>query len=373
MDNRKKIMHVLLALGAGGLESVVMNLCSKIDSKLFESHVLCLHDCDNKYIDKLLEKNVHVEVIKKKHKFDIFFFVRVAQYIRSCQIDIIHAHSGCFFYAAIFYLFSGAKKLIYTAHGLPILNRFQDVVEDNISYILCNKFIAVSEEISKCFTDRLFGSDKKISLITNGIDTDLFRPFNIDRNYKKRCELCFGLDEFIVGSVGRLALEKNYPMLLRSFAVFHDKKPSILKRLVFIGDGPERNALEGLSQELGISGMVTFLGNCYDVQKILPIFNVFVLSSITEGTSISLLESQACGIPAVVTNVGGNGFVIRQEENGFLCAPDDVATMAVVLCRLCDEPETAKHMAQAARRRVLDGLDINSMVEQYQYLYLQHD
>ena len=373
MDNRKKIMHISLTLGAGGLESVVMNLCSKIDSKLFENYVLCLHDCDVKYIDKLVEKNVHVEVIKKKCKFDILFFVRVVRYIKNCQIDIIHAHSGCFFYATIFFLFSRVKKLICTAHGLPVLNRLQDIVEDNISYILCDKFVAVSEEIYNCFAKRFLFSNKKVFLIVNGIDAELFKSFNTEENHKIRCEFGFGQGEFIVGSVGRLAVEKNYSMLLRSFALFQDKNPSIPKRLVFIGDGPERNTLEELSQELGIADMVTFLGNRYDVQRIVPIFNVFVLSSTTEGTSISLLESQARGIPAVVTNVGGNGFIVRQGENGFLCAVDDVEAMATALCRMCDEPETAKNMAQAARRRVLDGLDLTSMVEQYQQLYLQYN
>jgi len=370
MDNRKKIMHILLTLRSGGLESVVMSLCSKVDNKLFDNYVLCLHDCDNKYIDKLLEKNIHVSVFKKKHKFDISFFMYVVRHIKNCQIDIIHAHSGCFFYAAVFCLFSGVKKLICTAHGLPVLNRFQDIVEDNISYIFCNKFVAVSEEIYNCFADRFFYSGGKILLITNGIDINLFNQSNVAENYKTRCELSLEADEFIVGSVGRLAVEKNYSMLIRSFALFHDKNPSIRKHLVFVGDGPERSILEELSQELGIASMVTFLGNRYDVQKILPIFNVFVLSSKTEGTSISLLESQACGIPAVVTNVGGNGFVVRHGENGFLCAVDDVEAMAAALCKLLDEPETAKNMAQAARRRVLDGLDLTSMVEQYQRLYL---
>ncbi|MCL2790721.1 MAG: glycosyltransferase [Desulfobulbus sp.] len=373
MDNRKKLMHILLTLGSGGLESVVMNMCSRVDNKLFESYVLCLHDCDKKYIDILLKKNVHIDIIKKKYKFDIFFFIRVVRYIKISQIDVIHAHSGCFFYAAIFYLFSGVKKFICTAHGLPVLNRVQDIVEDNISYILCDKFTVVSEEIFNCFTNRFLCSDNKISLIINGVDACFFKPFNMIENYEIRCELNFGRGEFIVGSVGRLAVEKNYSMLIRSFSLFHDKNPSIRKHLIFIGDGPERNALEELCQELGITSMVTFLGNRYDVQKILPIFNVFALSSRTEGTSISLLESQSCGIPAVVTNVGGNGFVVRQGENGILCALDDVEAMATALCRLHDEPETAKNMAQAARRRVLDGLNITSMIEQYQRLYLQHD
>jgi Glycosyltransferase len=348
-----------------------MNLCLKSDNKLFKNYVLCLDECDIKYTNKLNEHDVNVEIIKKKHKFDILFFIHIIRYIRSQKIDTIHVHSGCFFYAAIFYLFSGVKNMICTAHGMPVLNRFRDVIEDNISYIICKNFIGVSDEITSFFANRLFFSDKKISLIVNGIDIETFKPVDFFEKNKIKKELFANNDEFLIGSVGRLVSVKNYSMLIRSFAVFHEKMPMVPKRLVFIGDGPERSALEELSLQLGIRTMVTFLGNCYDVQRMLPMLDAFVLSSKSEGTSISLLEAQACGIPAIVTDVGGNGFIVRHNENGFLCAVDDVEAMATDLCKLYDEPETVKSMADAARRRVLDGLSLDCMIRQYQDLYLR--
>jgi glycosyltransferase involved in cell wall biosynthesis len=175
-------------------------------------------------------------------------------------------------------------------------------------------------------------------------------------------------DVFTVGSVGRLEPVKNYPMLLRAFALFAAdfSKPTCL---VLVGEGSRKSELEALAEELGITAQVRFLGMQYRVHEILPMLDAFVLTSLTEGTSISLLEAQASGVPAVVTDVGGNGFVVRDGENGFLCAVDDDAAMAAAFAWLRDNPAPARRMAQAARKRVMKGLDLGSMVREYAQLY----
>jgi glycosyltransferase involved in cell wall biosynthesis len=175
-------------------------------------------------------------------------------------------------------------------------------------------------------------------------------------------------DAFTVGSVGRLEPEKNYSMLLRAFALLAagSSRPACL---VLVGEGSRRAELEAQAAELGIADRVRFLGMQYRVSEILPLLDVFVLTSLTEGTSISLLEAQASGVPAVVTDVGGNGFIVRDGENGFLCAVNDDTAMAEMMCRLRDEPALARRMAEAARRRVRDGLDLGSMVRGYEHLY----
>jgi glycosyltransferase involved in cell wall biosynthesis len=175
---------------------------------------------------------------------------------------------------------------------------------------------------------------------------------------------------FWIGSVGRLESEKNYSVLLRAVA-YTNRWPGRKIRLALVGDGSQMQMLQGLAATLGIEQDVAFLGKQLSVHEILPLFDVFVLSSLTEGTSISLLEAQACGVPAVVTDVGGNGFIVRHGVNGFLCPVNDVEAMASALCRLRDEPDTWRAMTIAARQRVEAGLNLDSMVGQYQELYLQ--
>jgi len=207
-------------------------------------------------------------------------------------------------------------------------------------------------------------------LIINGVDPERFRPQHELRHHPEIIAK-YGLspDFFWIGSVGRLEPEKNYSMLLHSIACMN-RWPGRKSKLVLIGDGSQMQPLKELAATLGIESQVVFLGKQLYIHEILQLLDVFVLSSLTEGTSISLLEAQACGVPAVVTDVGGNGFIVRHGTNGFLCPVNDTEEMAAALCRLRDEPDTWRAMAIAARGRVETGLNLDSMVGQYQELYL---
>jgi glycosyltransferase involved in cell wall biosynthesis len=211
-------------------------------------------------------------------------------------------------------------------------------------------------------------SKGKMVPILNGIDTDRFRPF-ADVAERQRMLARYNLPEgsFLIGTVGRFDPVKNYPMLLRAFA----RLPRGIREphLVFVGDGPCRRELEKMAEEMGIAGRVTFLGRQYRVHEILPLLDVFVLSSITEGTSVALLEAQACGVPAVVTDVGGNGFIVSHGENGFLCEVNDDSAMADDLERLRGDCGLALSMGLRARARVIDLFGLESMVRRHERIY----
>ena len=348
-----------------------MELCRRLDRTLFDAEILCLNGYDPQFIQPVAAAKIPVHLIKKRYRFDFSFFFRVARLIKDKQVDVIHAHSGCYFYAALFTLLAGVKTFIYTAHGLPVLVRLQDRVEDNLATLLADTIVPVSEEIKETLLRWMPLSRRKLRLILNGVDTERFRPQPELRHHSEMIAK-YGLNPeyFWVGSVGRLEPEKNYPMLLRSIASTNHR-PGRQIKLALVGDGGQMRALQELAVTLGIERQVLFLGKQLYVHEILPLFDVFALSSLTEGTSISLLEAQACGLPAVVTDVGGNGFIVRHGANGFLCPINDAEAMASTLCRLRDEPDTWRAMATAARQRVATELNLDSMVGQYQKLYLQ--
>jgi len=370
MQQKLKVLHVTQYLDIGGLETMVIELCRRLDRTRFDVEILCLNGYDPEYIRGVTDIGIPVHLLRKRHRYDIGYFFRVALFIKKHQIATLHAHSGCFFYAALFALLARVKVFIYTAHGLPIREGFRDIIEDNLASFVADVIAPVSVEIERVLARRMPLARHKLKLIVNGIDTNRFHPIT-DLKDRQALACTYGLspDTFWIGSVGRLEPVKNYHMLLRAIARIAEA-PRRPIGLVLVGQGSQQDMLKQLAVRLGIIGQIRFLGMQYQVQEILPLLSVFVLSSLTEGTSISLLEAQACGVPAVVTDVGGNGFVVQQGENGFLCAVDDVVAMAEVLCRLRDEPEMVQQMGQAARLRVLDGLDLDSMVQQYQSLYL---
>lgn len=371
MKLKQRVMHVTLSLDIGGLETVIKELCRRLDSDLFTSEVLCLRGYDEDNIKQLTEAGIPVHLLRKRHKLDLGFFWRVAKLLRRQKIDILHAHSGCFFYAAVFVCLAAVRKFVYTAHGLPVLNRLQDRIEDNLAGIFCSAIVPVSQEIKAVMERRMPLVKSKMVPILNGIDTERFRPF-ADASERRKMLDRYNLpeDAFLVGSVGRLDPVKNYSMLLRTFAALLVERGKQL-RLIMVGDGPCRAELEKLASELGIAESVTFLGRQYRVFEILPLLDVFVLSSFTEGTSVALLEAQACGVPAVVTNVGGNGDIIEEGINGFLCEVNADADMIAGLQHLQQDSRLQDQMAEAAREVVLQRFGLSAMVQNYEKLFLQ--
>ena len=280
---RTHVVHITQHLEIGGLESFIVEFCRRMDTGRFTATVLCLNGYDERYKAYLEQSGVKVHLIRKKHKFDLMFLVRAASFLRSIQTDIIHSHGGCFFYSSLIGKMAGVRQQIYTLHGMPVSFGLQARVEEFLSCAMTDRIVAVSDETAQNLRSRNHGVATKLEVIINGIDTERYRPIDDDAQkaaYKTR----YGLEQTtnIIGSVGRLEKVKNYPLLLQACAkLSHDHGTGF--HLVLVGTGREEAALKQLAQELEISDKVSFLGMQYDLQEIYPLFDLFVLSSLTEG------------------------------------------------------------------------------------------
>ena len=136
-----------------------------------------------------------------------------------------------------------------------------------------------------------------------------------------------------------------------------------------MGEHDQQDHLLYLVKKLKLSKYIRFLGVQYNIHEILPLFRFFVLSSFTEGTSISLLEAQACGIPVVVTDVGGNKNVVKNGINGYLCPSDDDEKMAEYMRRLIEDQELCRKMGHHGRDRVVRNYSVQVMAEKYLQIY----
>jgi len=370
MEKQINLLHVTQYLAAGGLENLIVQLSQSMQCSKFNIQVLCLNSFDPYFKNKLTTHGIKVHFINKRHKFDLSFMFRFSSFLRKEKIDIIHVHGGCYFYAAICGKLARVNKIIYTAHGMPIMNGLQISIEDTIFSIFVDRIVAVSEEIRNDFRSRWPFFRNKITLIINGVNTEVFKP-NYNAAEIKAIKKRFNIPEkkIIIGTVGRLAKEKNYSMLIRAFNKCVTKNGSIA-HLVFVGDGRQSHDLKELVTTLGLCPQVSFLGLQYDINNILPAMDVFALSSITEGTSISLLEAQACGIPAVVTNIGGNSNIIKHGYNGFLCDLDDYSDMARKFNMIIRDRELAKQMHFNALKTISTRFTFSTMANAYEELYL---
>jgi glycosyltransferase involved in cell wall biosynthesis len=204
----------------------------------------------------------------------------------------------------------------------------------------------------------------RIKVIYNGIDGYLFNkdnPKDIRREY--------GITEnaFVMGTIARLDPIKNQQMMLRSLKLIQRLFPQTV--LIIVGDGPQRESLEVYAKNLGIASNVIFAGFQQETHHFYNVFDVFLLTSFSEGTAMTLLEAMAAGTAIVATDVGGNPEIILDNETGFIIPSNNEIVLADKICTLIKSPELKKKMGIAGRERFDKYFTANNMERAYEALY----
>jgi len=204
--------------------------------------------------------------------------------------------------------------------------------------------------------------------IRNGVDTERFAPADDQRRSALRTQLGFTADHLVIGCAARFWAVKRHTDLIQAFADVHAREPRA--RLALIGDGPERPEIERLIAKLGLGDCVSILGARTDVDHILPALDVFALVSSSEGLSNAILEAQACGLPVVATNVGGNPELVDQDNGVLVPAHDPQAVAEAILALLGDSALRAR-MGTKARARVQQEHSLAAMLRVYEAMYVE--
>jgi glycosyltransferase involved in cell wall biosynthesis len=343
MQSPKTIMQVVLGLRVGGLERVVIDLVQNASPE-FRSIVCCLEELGD-WGAEVVPGCGKVIALGKKPGVDWRMFWKIARLARSEHVQLIHTHNAAAHpYGAIGGKLAGVKVL-HTEHGKNIGERARSVRLNRWAGRFTDFTVAVSKEIAREAHEVEGVPGDRLSVVANGVRTDHLAATR--HNSLRR-----------VGTVGRLVQEKNYSLLLRAFATITDAD------LVFVGDGPLRDAL----QQQAVP-RVHFLGQRSDIGKLLASFDVFVLSSSTEGMSIALLEAMAAACPIVVTAVGGNTELIRHEVTGLVVPPDDEAALRKAIERLLIDRGLADRLGETAREVVNKMYSVTAMTQRYEDLW----
>lgn len=351
-----------------GAEVLVREFIRRLGDRIVP-HVYCL-DAIGPIGDELIASGVPVVSFGRRPGVDWALIGRMAKRMRADRIDVLHAHQYTpFFYSSLAAKRSGRKpRVIFTEHG----RHYPDVVSWKRRLMNRLLFDHLADEVTAVcdFSARALAANdgfsrQRIRVIPNGIELDRYAQVSDRDGLRRR----LGLDpqRLYVTIVARFHPVKDHATLLTAFRTVAATRADV--DLLLVGDGQLRDALEAQVAASGLVGRVRMVGVQSNVPEWLNASDVFTLSSVSEAASITLLEAMACGLPAVVTAVGGNPELVREGRDGLLVPRGDAVAFASALLKLLAEPDTRAAMGASGRQRVRDEFLLEDTVRRYAELF----
>ncbi len=367
-----RVLHVIDRMDVGGTELGILKVMRGLGSGVFEQRI-----CTARGFDPEMARQQNLEdkllVAGRSGSGLQLLLFRLIRVMRAYRPHIVHSRNWGAIEAIPAARLVGVPVAIHSEHGyevetiagIPTRRR----IFRRAAYAMADAVFTVSEELRAYHAKQAWFSQQHIRVIHNGVDTSRFSPRpEIQQEVRRRFGL--GTHAFVVGAVGRMVSIKNYHTLLRAAELLAGKGVDL--QVVFVGSGPELSGLQqAVEASANLSGRVTFLGTVRDTAEILNAMDAFVLPSLSEGMSNTVLEAMASGLAVVATNVGGNPELVVDSNSGYLFPAGDFQALGSVLEELSRDPERRRHAGQAARRRALDEFSLDGMISNYRNLYLE--
>lgn len=351
----------------GGAERVIYNLVENTDRLKYDVSILCLDQPIGPFGLGLKEKGYQIDALRRKQGLDPSLIGKVRDYVISHNIHVLHCHQYTPYIYGLFASIYTSAKVIFTEHGRfhPDRRRMKRIIFNPI----LARFTPSITSISSATKEALVRYEKiprdRVRVIYNGIEDLNYGRLKLANDLKKSWGIAEG--GFVLGTVARLDSIKNHPLMIRALKRITGKFPDTF--LIIVGDGPERERLEDLTSELGIERRVIFTGFQEDTHLFYGMMDLFLLTSFSEGTAMTLLEAMAAGLPCIVTNVGGNPEIVKEGETGFIVPSDDEKALSDKICSLLGDGALRKKMGQAARKRFEERFTVEKMVREYEKIY----
>jgi glycosyltransferase involved in cell wall biosynthesis len=370
MDKRLKVLNVLPYGDIGGSQKFVLSLCTYHDKCLFDVAIAVLFS-GGTVSEDISKQDFDVNVLGMRSGFDWVRALRLIPIIRRQKIDIVNVH-GQNPLGKLCSILSFPPVIIHTDHGTTVgasvKRRPRVVFSNRLLTPFINHFVAISKNMKKSLILRERVPEGKITLIYNGVDVAKISKESGNKNDLKK-SLALPPAVPIFGTVGRLAPEKQYPLLFEVLARLRENKAEFFT--IIVGDGPDRDSLEALIQKMRLKDHVRFLGYRNDVHRLLEIMDVFLFSSGGEAFSITLLEAMAKTKPIVAFDVEGVNEAVVDNRTGFLVPFGDVKEFANRAKALLDSPLLRQQMGRMAFERVTTEFDIRKTIRKLEALYVR--
>lgn len=358
------ILHLTFDMRIGGTEMVIKSIIESSAATAFDMSVFCIEEPLGPWGDLLQEKGVPVYSHARRPGFDILLVKALRKHIRKHRIDILHCHQYTPWVYGTLAALGGKCKVLFTEHGrfYPDSSSWKRRVINPVLTLFTDGFTAISQATCHALNTYEFIPLKRIELIYNGI-----KPLTVSKSHAQlKCKLNIPEDNMVLGTIARFDPIKNHAMMLDAFAEVLKHIPNC--SLVIVGDGDERPNIEKKIASLGLGNRVVLTGYQVDPAQYLNMMDVFLLSSLSEGTSMTLLEAMSLSKPCVVTDAGGNAEIIKHEINGYVTPNDDSSAFAAAIQHILNK-DTLTCFGENAYSRFLDKFVDTIMVKHYTKIY----
>lgn len=367
------VVHIIHELGTGGLENGLVNIINRSPPGRYRHAIVCLTGA-REFARRVTAPDVQVIELHKRPGHDLGLYWRLWKTLRALRPAIVHTRNLATlemqFVAA---LLPGVKR-VHGEHGRDVFdlhgtNRKYNLLR-KAARLVVQRYIAVSKDLENWLIGTVGVPARKVRQIYNGVDQQKFHPRSGARpDVAPRGFL--PADALVVGTVGRLAEVKNQLSLLRALHTVLQEQPALASRLrvIIVGDGPMAGQIRQTLEELGLGSHVWLAGDRHDIPQLLQSMDLFVLPSLGEGISNTVLEAMATGLPVIATDVGGNPELVQDGWNGRLVPVSDDAALAGAIAQIATSEEWRQTMGRNALEKARSSFDWRRTVAEYLSVY----
>lgn len=378
MIDVKRIVHVIHRFDTGGLENGLVNLINNLPVEKYHHTVVTMKGANPEFVKRVKTNNLDIIDLDKQDGNDFGVYKRFFSILGQLKPDILHTRNTGTLEMQVVGWLRRVPFRVHGEHGWDV----NDMHGSNKKYRILrrlirpfvHRYVALSIEARDYLRNIIHVPSKDIAHICNGVDTSRFHPDNAAaEDYPGDV---IQSDSLVFGTVGRLAQVKNQTYLMDAFIQLLKQVPQSASRLrlVIAGDGVLLPELKSMAQKAGVEKQVWFAGNRADIPNIMAGMDVFVLPSLAEGISNTILEAMASGLPVIATEVGGTPDLIMPAlKKTHLVDVGKVSELTALMQNYVASDSLLSDNSAAVRQHCEQHFSIETMVNKYHRLYQEID
>ncbi len=372
------VAHVIYRLDVGGLENGLVNLINRIPAERFRHAIICLTGY-SEFRRRIRRSDVPVFALDKPAGNSPITLLKLWRLLRQLRPDIVHTRNLAALEGTLPAALAGVPVRIHGEHGRDVGDL--DGSSPKAQWLrrlfkpFVHQHIALSKDLERYLLEKIGVPRAKVAQLYNGVDTELFHPAHGGREplpvHASTPADFASPDAFVIGTVGRMQTVKDQVTLARAFVLLLEIAPQARQRLrlVMVGEGPLRKQVADVLDQAGAGRLAWLAGERDDVPRIMRGLDLFVLPSLAEGISNTILEAMASALPVVATAVGGNPELVDEGRTGTLVPPDDPQAMAQAMLRYYTDAAECRRQGREARRIAEQRFSMTAMVSGYLAIY----